>query len=164
MHFITELPNSPSYYSYVEESRLDPLPEKKSKEKFLNVKEDKRYNQGKIERCKTIESSEEDSDENEDYSEDRKGISNFLNFFKKMCGENNLPFEKSNTFIPYHISEIMENLIAPKNIESVNIEKTNIGNISRNNELATSLKSELTKPSETTIFDGSNDKDANIKL
>ena len=58
----------------------------------------------------------------------------------------------------------MENLIGPKNIESVNIEKTNIGNISRNNELATSLKSELTKPSETTIFDGSNDKDANIKL
>ena len=89
----------------------------------------------------------------------------FSIFSRKICGEfNNLPFEKSNTFIPYHISEIMENLIGPKNIESVNIEKTNIGNISRNNELATSLKSELTKPSETTIFDGSNDKDANIKL
>ena len=83
MHFITELPNSPSYYSYVEESRLDPMPEKKSKEKFLNVKEDKRYNQGKIERCKTIESSEEDSDENETSCENRKGISNFLNFFQK---------------------------------------------------------------------------------
>ena len=90
----------------------------------------------------------------------------FSIFSRKISGDisNNLPFEKSNTFIPYYISEIMKNLIGPKNIKSVNIETTNIGNISRNNELATSLKSELTKPSETTIFDGSNDKDANIKL
>ena len=80
LHFITELPNSPSYYSYVAESRLDPLPEKKVKEKFLNVKEDKRYNQGRIERCKTIESSDEDRDENDDSCENKKGISNFLNF------------------------------------------------------------------------------------
>ena len=78
MHFITELPNSPSYYSYVEESRLDPLPEKKPKEKFLNVKEDKRYNQGKIERCKTIESSDEDRDENDDSCENKKDNDNRL--------------------------------------------------------------------------------------
>merc|ERR1719414_2768983 len=73
LHFITELPNSPNYYSYVAESRLDPLPEKKSKEKFLNVKEDKRYNQGKIESCK------EDSDENDDSCEKSKDImENFI--------------------------------------------------------------------------------------
>ena len=58
----------------------------------------------------------------------------------------------------------MEDPIDQKNIETANIKKTNIGNISRNNELATSLKSKLTKPSETTKFDCSNDKDANITL
>ena len=76
----------------------------------------------------------------------------------------NFSFEKSNTFIPYNFSELMENIIDPKNVESVNIKKTNIGNISRNNKIETSLKSKLTKPSEITKFDCSNDKDANITL
>ena len=74
------------------------------------------------------------------------------------------PFEKLNTFIPYYISEKNESLIHPTNVESVNTKKTNIGNISKNNEFARSLKPKLTKLSETTKFDCSKDQDTNITL
>ena len=58
----------------MKDSDPDPLPEKKSKEKSLNVKEDKRYNRGKIERCKTVESSEDEREEEDDSQGIRKGM------------------------------------------------------------------------------------------
>ena len=74
LHFVTELPNSPSYYAYVQDSGPNPLPEKKSKDKYLSAKEDKRYNRGKIERCKTVETSEDESEEEDDSHGRRTGI------------------------------------------------------------------------------------------
>ena len=58
----------------MKDSGPDPLPDKKSKEKSLNVKEDKRYNRGKIERCKTVETSEDESEEEGDSHGIRTGI------------------------------------------------------------------------------------------
>ena len=81
LHFITEVPNSPSYYSYVEEVTPEPLPQKKPKENFLNVKQNKRHNRGKIERCKTVESSEDENDDSDDSAEHRQGVANLEFFF-----------------------------------------------------------------------------------
>ena len=167
LHFITELPNSPSYYSYVDQVTSEPMPQKRPKENFLNVKDNKRNNRGKIERCKTVESSEDESEDTDDSVEQTKGsvnlkpllvISLLVHFIFTIF------YQNRNDLIIYLISEKVDKKIDSLGVNSIHLNANELESVPSDQKNTICSDQILTNLSYTKNIAHSNGQDTNISL